>query len=158
MSRADIVLGLLALAAGAAILPMSLALPHLPQSYAGPSLFPSIIGGLMMLAGLVITVNGLRAQRAAQGSEASEEGGPSAAPSFAWRRIVEVGVAVALYLILAPRLGFVVGAFVMVASLLFIRGNRITTALVVALVLALIVRWLFLSLLKVPLPVGPWGW
>ena len=59
MSRADVVLGLLAILAGAAILPMSLALPSLPQSYAGPSLFPSLIGCLFILAGVVITINGL---------------------------------------------------------------------------------------------------
>lgn len=157
MSRADVVLGLLAVVAGAVIVPMSLALPTLPNSYAGPSLFPSIIGGLFILTGLVLTANGLRAGRAAQAGKAGEAG-QSQAPYFAWRRILEVFVAVALYIVLSPSLGFTVGAFIMVAGLLILRGNRITTSLLVSLVLTLVVRWIFLSLLKVPLPVGPWGW
>lgn len=156
VSRADVVLGLLAILAGAIIVPMSLALPSLPQSYAGPSLFPSLIGGLFILTGVVITVNGLRAWRAEQASRSDEAGQP--APHFALRRMIEVLITVALYIILAPRYGFVVGGFVMVAGMLLIRGNRWTTSLVVALILTIIVRWIFVSLLKVPLPVGPWGW
>lgn len=136
---------------------MSLALPTLPHSYAGPSLFPSIIGGLLILTGLVISLNGVRALRAERKS-AGTRAGSLPAPEFAWRRMLEVLAAVAVYMVLAPRLGFLVGAFLMVAGLLIVRGNRIITALVISLVLTLLVRWMFLSLLKVPLPVGPWGW
>jgi len=156
VSRADVVLGLLAILAGAAILPMSLALPSLPQSYAGPSLFPSLIGCLFILAGVVITINGLRAWRAEKAGQGDEASQPR--PQFAWRRMIEVLIAVAIFIIVAPRLGFVVGGFVLVAGMLLIRGNRWTTSVAVALILTIIVRWIFVSLLKVPLPVGPWGW
>ena len=157
MARADVVLGLLAVVAGIIIVPMSLALPTLPHSYAGPSLFPSLIGGLLILTGLVISLNGVRAWRAERAS-AGAEASRSQAPQFAWRRMVEVLLAVALYMVIAPRLGFAVGAFIMLAGLLIIRGSRVPTALLVSLILTLVVRWLFVSLLKVPLPVGPWGW
>lgn len=156
VSRADVVLGLLAILAGAIIVPMSLALPSLPQSYAGPSLFPSLIGCLFILAGVVITINGLRAWRAEKAGQGDEASQPR--PQFAWRRMIEVLIAVAVFIIVAPRLGFVVGGFVLVAGMLLIRGNRWTTSVAVALILTIIVRWIFVSLLKVPLPVGPWGW
>lgn len=156
MSRADVVLGLLAILAGAIIVPMSLALPSLPQSYAGPSLFPSLIGGLFILTGVVITINGLRAWRAEKAGQGDEASQPR--PQFAWRRMIEVLIAVAVFIIVAPRLGFVVGGFVLVAGMLLIRGNRWTTSVAVALILTIVVRWIFVSLLKVPLPVGPWGW
>jgi len=135
---------------------MSLALPFLPQSYAGPSLFPSLIGCLFILAGVVITINGLRAWRAEKAGQGDEASQPR--PQFAWRRMIEVLIAVAVFIIVAPRLGFVVGGFVLVAGMLLIRGNRWTTSVAVALILTIVVRWIFVSLLKVPLPVGPWGW
>jgi tripartite-type tricarboxylate transporter receptor subunit TctC len=71
---------------------------------------------------------------------------------------VEVVLAVALYVLLAERLGFILTAAPLVLLLLWRLGTRLTSSLAVTVVLVPAVYQLFANLLRVPLPRGFLGW
>ena len=147
MPRSEFWMGLCAAVAGVVIVGMSLSLPQLPHSYAGPGLFPAFVGAGLTLVGAWISLSQWR-----------QRPEPGAADPFSWRGVLEVVAAVLLFMALSPRIGFSLSAFAMVGGMLLARGTRPVTGIAVALALTLVVRWMFGVLLRVPLPEGPWGW
>lgn len=118
------------------------------QGRVGAMVFPSIlIGGLVLIgAGLV-----------AAGRRGPAEAAPPV-PRAAWIRMGEVVLWVALYMLLAEPLGFILTAAVLLFALLWRSGVRLPVAAGVAVLLSPAVYQLFAGQLRVPLPRGLLGW
>jgi len=114
----------------------------------GPMAFPALLGVLgAVILGCLLAGGGLRRSEAAE--TCSRAG---------LLRVVEVLGAVALYLLLAESLGFVLTAFPLCAALMWRLGVRWWRALALALAVAAFVYQVFAVLLRVPLPRGLFGW
>lgn len=139
--------------AGALVVAATLTYPPMEGGQPGPALFPRIVGGLMAALGVALAVRGLR------------EG--AAGPRVAWGRVLRstgfvnalfVIAAVAAYIALADRLGFLLTG----AAILFVLMWRLEVgarrAAVVAVLFTAFVHLLFFKVLRVPLPTGILWW
>lgn len=145
----DTVVGAGFVAAGALIIAGTLNYPTLDGGYPGPSLFPRILGGLMIAFGGVVAMDGLRAREAWAAD---------------WMRGRALGNACAalgsviLYMAVVDWLGFLPTASLLLAALMWWLHVRPLTALLVGVALAAGINLLFGHVLLVPLPRGPLGW
>lgn len=153
MKISDTVVGVGFVGAGALIVVGTLNYPPLDGGHPGPALFPRILGTLMAVLGAALAVQGARARDATQAVE--------------WRRLHHnVGLVNALfalggvlaYLGLVEWLGFLITG----TLLLFVMMWRLRVpplrALVVAIAFITIVHFLFVKVLRVPLPLGLLWW
>jgi tripartite-type tricarboxylate transporter receptor subunit TctC len=133
-----------------------------------PMSFPDLL-----FAALAVILVLLLIQRLLQGPQRSgkrdgeaptEPGGPQTGPTTRFTtahgitHFSEVVLAVALYVLLAERLGFLLTAAPLVLLLLWRLGTRLATSALVTLLLVPSVYQLFANLLRVPLPRGFLGW
>ena len=152
MRVGDLVLGVLLLIGGGALAFASTAYPNLPtQSYGGAT-FPFAIAVGFMGLGVAMLISHLAASNrdgAGQPLLALTDWGRVPA---SWVRLVAILVAVPLYLLLSPSLGFLLaGGGLLFALLLIFRTHPLLAALV-APVAVMAMGWLFGTLLRVPLP------
>jgi putative tricarboxylic transport membrane protein len=125
----------------------------------GPMHFPSLL--FVLLAVLVPVVVWQEARGLpATVAPASEDGTATTdgAGGSGLTNLAAVLAAVAVYMLLAETLGFVLTAGVLLFLLLWKFGNRVWTSLLISAVAAPAVYQLFAGLLRVPLPYGVWGW
>jgi putative tricarboxylic transport membrane protein len=118
----------------------------------GPGLFPRIIAVVLALSGVLLFASGLRRSGGWRAIELAEWARlPRSYVLFA--AVVGGGVAFAL---LAPRLGFALSAFAMLAVVLVVaRGRRsLASSLLIAAVAVVATHLLFAQALRVPLPFG----
>ncbi len=153
MRLSDTVVGAGFAAAGALIVGGTLGYPTLEGGHPGPALFPRIVGSLMAIAGALLAASGARAR------DASEP--------VAWRRLHRsrgfvdalcVLGAVAGYMVVVERLGFLLSAALLLFLLMWRLRVRPLRALAVAAGLSALVHLLFGKLLRVPLPPGLLWW
>lgn len=125
--------------------------PAFPGQDYGPSLFPRILAGGLVLCSLALIARGVAARRA---------GGPWIA--FApWTRepqrllsfLLMLGAMLA-YLYGAEPLGFLPVAFAILLGLMLWFAVRWWLALLVAAAMTLLVHWFFGTMMRVPLPRG----
>lgn len=118
----------------------------------GPGLFPRMIALVLALAGAFLIANGLR-ERAAQGVIVLADWARNPRSYLLFATVVGGALAFAL---LAPRLGFIIAAFLMLSALLLVaRGVRHAgSSLVVAVIAVAATHVMFAKLLRVPLPFG----
>jgi putative tricarboxylic transport membrane protein len=141
------------IAFGAAIFWKIRDFPELPGGYPGPALFPGILATLFIVFGLALLM------QVARGTVVGQEG-PQLPPE-AWTVAVPNAAAVILavpaYVLLAPRLGFVLTmALVSIALMLKLRVGLLT-AVLVSVGVAFAASYVFADVLRVPLPRGPIG-
>jgi len=153
MKISDTVVGAGFVAAGALIVAGTMQYPTLDGGYPGPSLFPRILGGLMVGFGGLVSVKGLRARDATEDVDLLHL---YRNPSFINAMFILVGVTT--YVLFVERLGFLL----MGALLLFVVMWRLKVppmrALLVAVVFNTIVHFLFAKTMRVPLPLGLVWW
>ena len=111
----------------------------------GPGYFPTVLGGLMAVLGLLISAGGLSAKAAALRVN-----------RFDWRIIVLILAAVALFAVLLPRLGMVVSviALILIASVAS-HEFRLRDTLIATVVLLVIAYIVFVWGLELQFPVLP---
>lgn len=123
--------------------------PSMPGQTFGPALFPSVIAVGMILSGLALIAGCLR-------------GGPHRMVEIdAWVRspralldfCLVVG-GVAFYILCSDWLGYFITAPIALLAFLIATGTRLVAALPVAVLVPLVIHYIFYTLLKVPLP---WG-
>jgi putative tricarboxylic transport membrane protein len=146
----DAVFGLLLIALGAGVLLGVQGYPKIPGQPVGPALFPGLIAAGLCVGGVVLLVQGWR-QRAGE-------------PWLVWdawvrspRHLVALAVllgSVVFYIVAAQTLGFLLTAPLILLALFLSLRVRPPTAIVLAVVAALLVHYAFYKLLRVPLP---WG-
>lgn len=157
MARSEALLGLGFAALGALMLQQGLTMPAVAHIEVGPGLFPSIVGGLMVVMGLGL------AMRAAVSVAAADP--PALAPA---RPLLFSAYLAAplVYLALTPWLGFIVTAMSVVAILAHLGGASLARTALLATATAILVHLLFGQVMRVPLPYGigerllatlPWG-
>ncbi|WP_313200201.1 tripartite tricarboxylate transporter TctB family protein [Rhizobium sp.] len=120
---------------------------HVPAGAASPRLLPTIIGSVMAALGGLIALRGWRSA------------GDVALPEWisSPRQIALIAfipVAVIAYGLLAPMVGSIVMAIVIVTVHCLIHGVRPLTAVIVGVVAGIVASVLFSHLLGIPLPEG----
>ncbi|TQM38324.1 tripartite tricarboxylate transporter TctB family protein [Pseudonocardia cypriaca] len=149
--RHDLVSGLLAAVLGAAVVLHVRTFPELPDGQPGPALFPSIVGGLLVLFGLVLVVRAVLAR-----------GEPAADPDAGitgrgrLRALAVLGLVVG-YVLLAETLGFLLTMGVLLFLLMWLLGARPLVAVLAAAATTGFILLVFEELLLVPLPQGLFG-
>lgn len=153
MKLNDAVWGALLALLSAAILVKVQSFPRIPGQNIGPGLFPGIVAAGLGVCGLLLVVRGWKARRGVDGAPWFEAPEWLRSPRHVLAFGVLVGVNV-FYLLAVQRLGFVLTAFVYLASLMWVLRVRLALVLPVALVMTLVIHYAFYKLLRVPLP---WG-
>nr|PZN81366.1 MAG: hypothetical protein DIU57_13570 [Pseudomonadota bacterium] len=108
----DGVIGLIVTALSLGLLVQSLSLPQLPLTPIGPGFYPRIVLGLLALAGVVLFIQDVMANRA----ESSTDGEVQSPPGF-WRVPLLFGI-VAAYIFLLPILGYRLATILFVLALM----------------------------------------
>lgn len=152
----DVVAGVATAVLGLAVAIAASGFPEMPGGYPGPGLFPTLLGGLAACFGVALAVRGvLRGRR--------PEGGSEAEPAEPLDRrgvlgLLAVVAAAGGYLLLAELVGFLLAMGLVTVGLMRLFGVRLLRAVPVAVVLVLTIWYVFGTVLRVPLPAGPWGW
>lgn len=146
----DIAAGLLTTGLGFWVYFAARTFPKVSEGYQGPGLFPQLIGGLLIVFGIGLTGAGIRRR--------SSLNVPRVVFSLGVLQAFLVVVSVVLYLLAAPRFGFVLTSLAMLLLLMVAQGTGLRRALPSTLVAVALIYVLFVRLLRVPLPIGPLGW
>ena len=150
MKLNDAVFGLLLVILGGSVIASVQGYPKIPGQPVGPALFPGLIAAGLCIAGVLLTVRGLRHR--------------STQPWLVWddwvrsRRhvaalVVLIG-SIVFYIAVAGTLGFLPTAFVILMANFLVLRVRPLLAVTVAIIAVLLVHFAFYKLLRVPLP---WG-
>ena len=144
----DAVLGSVLIVFAAALATYSRTFPDIPGQQYGASVFPTLIALGLAGSGAMLVVSGLRQH----------------APLVVWadwarerhgvRNVVIVILLVIFYIVASRRLGFILTTALLLLALLLRFRVRWTTAVAIAIVIPVIMQYLFGNLLLVPLP---WG-
>jgi putative tricarboxylic transport membrane protein len=148
MKLNDKVSGLLILIFGMAVVAQARTFPSMPGQSIGPSLFPTLIGGGLMVCGAALVLS--RSGRGAPWFQADD-----------WvrrpRMVLNFGlvfVDLVFYAIVVGRLGFFITAVIFLSVLMLAFGVSRPRIVPLALGVTIVIHYAFYSLLRVPLP---WG-
>jgi putative tricarboxylic transport membrane protein len=147
----DAIFGVIFAILGAVVLVHVQSFPTIPGQQYGPALMPGTVAAGFIICGVLLVLSGLR-------NRASE-------PWFAageWMRerkqVVAAGAivaGVAVYMLLAERVGFLIVAPLLLILWFLVLGVRLRTALIASVITTAVIWYAFYKLLRVPLP---WGW
>lgn len=143
----DAVIGLCMILLGIVVFIHVQSFPTQGDGHAGPSLFPSVLGILFVVAGFVLVRQGIR----------------SKAPLFT--RLPELDAhgignialtlgAIVFYILVSEKLGFLLTSFTVMIVMMLMLKARFATALPVAIGTTLCIYAIFNKMLLVPLPRG----
>lgn len=133
-----------------AVIAYSTTFPRLHGQDYGPDLFPTLIGGGLLLCGVILIVQGLRDRATVP---LVQIGDWAQDPRNILNVILLLG-GIAFYILVSDDLGFI-PASLLILTTLFIRfGSSWPGSIVLAVVTTLIIHTLFAKVLLVPLP---WG-
>jgi putative tricarboxylic transport membrane protein len=140
-------------------------LPPVPGQDVGPSAFPMLIGGGLILCGLLIVLGiGHSFEEEAEADLAAVEGPPQNTPETAsllyrLRALLPPGLLL-FYVVAVDRLGFVPTTALIIFTAAVAFGARLRLALPLAAIASIVIHLIFYKLLRVPLPAGllpmPW--
>lgn len=151
MKFSDLTLGLLVLLGAVAVLLSSLQFSPIPGQAYGADTMPKAIGLVALILSLVLIARALRAgERVPSVSRADWAHSPRALATFALTLALVVA-----YIVLADTVGFLPVAVGILVVMMLALGVRPLTAVVIAVVAALVVQFAFGRLLLVPLPRTP---
>lgn len=150
MKMNDAVAGVILILFAIAVILHARTFPRLHGQDYGPDLFPTIIGGGLILCGALLVVKGMAARREGRLVRLGD-----------WARDGRMLVNVALfvlgivvYILVSDFIGFIPLAFVLIAVLTVRLGASIPAGLATATVATLVIHTIFAKVLLVPLP---WG-
>jgi putative tricarboxylic transport membrane protein len=147
----DLISGAILIVLALAMIAYTTTFPPFPGQKYGPSLFPRLIGGGLIVCGVMLVLRGRR--QVAQGE-------PLAAMDESYRRahgLASVAMclaAIGFYILASGRLGFVIAGFLSTAAQLWWFRAGLARSAVIALVAVLFVDWFFGWIFRVPLPIG----
>ena len=124
------------------------------KRHPGPSLFPRILATLFILFGLMVILNGWRASRSK--TPPPEEG--VVGLKLNYFNPILVVILIAAFILLAPKLGFIITGTVILAILMMKLQVRPIKGLITSVVVTCFVYFMFATMLRVPLPRGILGW
>jgi putative tricarboxylic transport membrane protein len=147
----DLISGALIIVLAAVMIAYTTTFPPFPGQKYGPSLFPRIIGGGLILCGILLMLRGRR-QLAAGAELAGID--DAYKPVKGWASVVMILGVITGYIAFSTSLGFVPVAVVGVLALLWWFGVSLPRAALISLIAVLVVDWFFGWLFRVPLPIG----
>jgi putative tricarboxylic transport membrane protein len=147
----DLISGALLIILAVAMIAYTTTFPPFPGQKYGPSLFPRILGGGIVLCGMLLMLRGRRLVAAGQPLGHIDD---VYRPAKGWMSVMMIIGSIVFYIALSGTLGFVVTAFAVVLALLLWFGVRPLNALIIAVVAVLTMDWFFGWLFRVPLPLG----
>lgn len=145
----DAVSGVVAAALGAALIIAASDLSPLPRQDYGAGTFPKVVGGLLLLAGVLLVLQSIRLRQ----------------PWVYWASDIPLGrflkglaavvISIVSYIALTPRLGFPVTAWGILSLLLIVYYKRgWLRSIGISALATSVIWWLFAQLLHVPLEPG----
>ncbi|NLT95980.1 MAG: tripartite tricarboxylate transporter TctB family protein [Clostridia bacterium] len=151
MKKADIIAGLLGLALSFYIIVQSGKFPEDHVLLLGPSFFPRILAGLMVVMSTVLIIKALLGKSA-----------PTAEKLYikdpGIQRSIITLIATVIYLLLLKRVGFIVDTIVYLMFLMYLLKLRDYLKMVlVAVGVTFAVYYVFKVALNIALPLGFWG-
>lgn len=148
MRVSDLIVGLLVLIGAAALYAAASGFPPIPGQQYGADVFPKLTAGGLAACGILLCLGAVRAGPfpLAQATWVRE---PGALP-----RALGTIALTGAYLLLAPRLGFVLAASLVLTGLFLLVRVRLKVAAPVAVAVSLVTWWAFAHGLRVPLPRG----
>jgi putative tricarboxylic transport membrane protein len=147
----DIYIGILLGIFSAIVFAAARTFPVIPGQQFGASLFPTLISVGLFICAVLLVVQGLRGRAAGATKAASA---PWLREPISVLRFLMVPASLVFYFEAGDWLGFLPCAFLLLMLLFRLFGVRWRTAVIVALASALIIHFMFYSVLQVPLP---WG-
>lgn len=151
MRTVDIAIGIFFVAFAGVVLTQSVQLEYYDRGIPGPGFFPILLACALALTGLLLVVSRLRGADADFGVFE----GPSRSEL---RRALTVWLAIAIATAVMNLVGFLLTTGVLVAVLLLgVERLRTWTAVLTVILIPVVFYTVFAVLLKVRLPVGPWG-
>lgn len=151
MRANDAINGLILIVLAAAMIAMTSTFPAFPGQPYGPSLFPRVLGTLLIICGALLVWRGLAARRAGEGWVEM-----AAWTRQPWRVVSFFLMLISLlaYILLGDTIGFIPIAIVILLALFLWFGVRPLSAVITAVIATFVIHWFFSSLLRVPLPRG----
>ncbi|WP_110642760.1 tripartite tricarboxylate transporter TctB family protein [Salinicola sp. CPA57] len=147
----DFLLGLAFLIGGGVVIAVAQTYPTMPSLQFGPSLFPSLIGGGMVIGGLVLALTRVGQLRSALAGPRSQ------AASYDYRGLLISLLPCALivfYILTSEFLGALPCMALGMLILMLIRGAKPWLAVMVSIIVAAAIYLLFSRYLLIPLPEG----
>ena len=147
----DFLLGLAFVIGGGVVIAVAQTYPTMPSLQFGPSLFPSLIGGGMVIGGLVLALTRVSQLKSALAGPRSQT------PSYDYRGLLISllpCVLIVFYILSSEFLGAPLCMAVSMLVLMQMRGARLWLSLVVSIVVATAIYLLFSRYLLIPLPEG----
>lgn len=135
---------------GAVLIVNTASLPAVAHIEYGPALFPTIVGGVMIVLSAFAAFDALRMQ-AAPDDGAEPDGEPGAAHYVMFAAVVGAPL---LYVALAQVLGFLLTMPLIVGGLCYLASRRIAASMLLGIGLTILLHVVFYQLLRVTLP---WG-
>lgn len=160
MLRSDILVGCAFVALGAAIVAAASLIKPLQHIPYGPGLFPTLVGSGMILFGAEVAWSGRRGARAEPDAKDADA---QATPALVTNPVVAtIGFLIVpiLFVLLVPRLGFLITMPLLIGGLIGILSRRWIMAAAAGVAITLLMHGIFQTILKVPLPWGllePWS-
>jgi putative tricarboxylic transport membrane protein len=149
MRTSDLTTGLIIMAGGLAVAGYAQTLPPMPGQPIGPSLFPTVIGVGLALAGAVLALSGLN-RRATPWLELDAW----ARTPRALARVALVIIVLIAYTVVVDPLGFLITGVLFLSVLFAAFGARRGWILPIAIGVTVAIHYAFYTVLGVPLP---WG-
>ncbi|WP_366654864.1 tripartite tricarboxylate transporter TctB family protein [Fodinicurvata sp. EGI_FJ10296] len=153
MKANDAVIGVIVLLFGSAVALYAQTFPILAGMPVGPGLFPSIIGGGMAICGIVLIGRAVLDHRQGRGAPMLVLADWAREP-LGWFRAVAVLASLLFYIAASQWLGFHITAAIVVGGMLAAFKVNPIAVVPAGIVAALVIHYIFYSLLRVPLP---WG-
>ena len=151
MRANDAISGLILILLAVSMIAMTSTFPAFPGQPYGPSMFPRVLGALLIMCGALLIWRGLAARRAGAGwvEMAPWTRQPWRVVSF----FLMLG-SLLVYILFGETIGFIPIAIVILLALFLWFGVRPLSAVVTAVVATFVIHWFFATLLRVPLPRG----
>lgn len=147
----DFLLGLAFVIGGGVVIAVAQTYPTMPALQFGPSLFPSLIGGGMVIGGLVLALTRIGQLRSAFAGSRSQTA------SYDYRGLLISLLPCALivfYILTSEFLGAPLCMALSMLILMQVRGAKLWISLIVSIVIATAIYMLFSRYLLIPLPEG----
>jgi putative tricarboxylic transport membrane protein len=147
----DAINGLVLILLAVAMIAITSSFPAFPGQPYGPSLFPRVLGTLLIICGALLIWRGMAARRAGAGwvEMAAWTRQPWRIVSF----FLMLG-SLLLYILVGDTIGFIPIAMVILLALFLWFGVRPLVAVITAVAATFVIHWFFATMLRVPLPRG----
>jgi hypothetical protein len=142
---------------------LTLDLPPALMVPLGPAVYPRVVLGITALLSVILLVNDVLAQRrSAAATPSAGEAAPAAVVRANYPLVLATFVAFGLYVLLLPKLGFLIATFLFVAALQAVlewpsSWKRRALLVAIALATAIACHLVFETYLQVLLPRGDWS-